>query len=165
MGQIFGWFPKLIVWQAIRQPSQMAWCCQSPSCRPLYFSQQPKMVLKPISHTYLHYLYLFLLGYVLVWARWTSSTSRLPCCATTLPVFYEQWVVTKGCAQWVPVMYKSLVFVIIGHVYGLSSQKLLKKNDGLKDVSRMEDIFGVERIQNLKYFLALKPERPISWYR
>ena len=59
-------------------------------------------------------------------------------------------------------MYKSLVFVIIGHVYGLSSQKLLKKNDGLKDVSRMEDIFGVERIQNLKYFLALKPERPIS---
>ena len=36
------------------------------------------------------------------------------------------------------------------------------KNDGLKDVSRMEDVFGVERIQNLKDFLALKLEGPIS---
>ena len=51
---------------------------------------------------------------------------------------------------------------MIGRVYGRSSRKLPKKNDGLKDVSRMEDVFGVERIQNLKDFLALKLEGPIS---
>ena len=45
-----------------------------------------------------------------------------------------------------PVTYKSFVFVIIGRVYVRSSRKLTKKND-LKDVSRMDYIFGVERIQ------------------